>query len=488
MTSFPLGTTFQGVSISVTQNGVTTQAYPIYVSASQVNVVMPSSVTAGPATVRAFYQNVKSNATTIQIANSTPGLFAVSGGGYGPGSIQNYVAAANQPLNSLTTPAAPGQVVTIWGTGLGPVTFPDNVAPSPGNVSTPVTLTIGGQPANVAYSGRSPCCACVDQIVATIPANAPLGCWVPVYVNAGGVVSNTITMAIAASGAASCDDPGNPLSNLVRTPGTQAVIDLNQAADVDNLNTAVPVTTAASQLYSRFYTRPNTPLNAFNFDPYLSLAPAGTCIVHQSTGDSQINLDLRGALPDSASISPQPNQTYNTGTQTFSLPASGPFSAYTVGATVDSTSVGLPPPGNGANFTIDPGGPNQKVLPINLEKPPAWTPSSGILTAPRNASYTVNFTPGDNASPTMVEIYAYSAAVNATVDVQCVAAAGAKTFTIPADMLADLPASAPIIDGSYAKLQIGTLGTNNAVSFSNGLAANAVFLNSTWVSQTVVLQ
>ena len=122
--------------------------------------------------MRAFYQNVKGNATTIQIANSAPGLLAVSGGGYGPGSIQNYITAANQPLNSLTTPAAPGQVVTIWGTGLGPVTFPDNVAPSPGNVSTPVILTIGGQPANVAYSG---CCAGVDQIVATIPANAPLG-------------------------------------------------------------------------------------------------------------------------------------------------------------------------------------------------------------------------------------------------------------------------------------------------------------------------
>jgi hypothetical protein len=72
VTSFPLGTSFQGVSISVTQNGVTTQAYPIFVSASQANVVMPSSVTAGPATVRAFYQNVKGNATTIQIANSAP--------------------------------------------------------------------------------------------------------------------------------------------------------------------------------------------------------------------------------------------------------------------------------------------------------------------------------------------------------------------------------------------------------------------------------
>ena len=164
------------------------------------------------------YQGSKSNATTIHIADSAPGIFAISSGGYGPGVIQNYVSAANQPVNSLTVPATSGQFVTIWGTGLGPVTFPDNVVPTPGNVSTPVTVTIGGQPAAVAYSGRTPCCSGIDQIVATVPQNAPIGCWVPVTINAGGVVSNTATMAIAAPGAASCDDLGDPLSKLVVPP------------------------------------------------------------------------------------------------------------------------------------------------------------------------------------------------------------------------------------------------------------------------------
>ncbi len=222
--SFPLSSTLGGVSIGVTQSGATTQAFPIFVSAGQINAVMPSTVNAGLATLRLTYQANKSNAITVQIADSAPGVFAVSSGGFGPGIVQNYVAANNQPINSLTTPAAPGQVITIWGTGLGPVTFPDNVAPTAGNVATPVTVTIGGHPATVAYSGRTPCCSGVDQIVATIPNNAPLGCWVPVSVNAGGVVSNTTTMAIAAAGATSCSDPGNPLSTLVQTAGTQAFI------------------------------------------------------------------------------------------------------------------------------------------------------------------------------------------------------------------------------------------------------------------------
>ena len=184
VTAFPLSTTFNGVSISVTVNGVTTQAYPIFVSAGQVNAVMPSTVTPGLATLRLTYLTNKSNATTIQIGNSAPGVFAVSSGGYGPGIVQNFISASSEPLNSLVTPAAPGQSIVIWGTGLGPVKFPDNIAPTPGNVVTPVTITIGGQLAVNLYSGRAPCCSGVDQIVATLPANVPLGCWVPVSINA----------------------------------------------------------------------------------------------------------------------------------------------------------------------------------------------------------------------------------------------------------------------------------------------------------------
>jgi uncharacterized protein (TIGR03437 family) len=483
--SFPLSSTLGGVSVSVTQNGVATQCFPIYVSATQVNAIMPSTVTMGLATLRLSYQSVKSNAITIQIDNSAPGIFAVSSGGYGPGIVMNYVSASNQPVNSLESPAAPGQVVTIWGTGLGPVTFPDNVAPTPGNVATPVTLTIGGQPATVAYSGRSPCCSGIDQIVATVPKNAPLGCWVPVYINAGGVISNTATMAIAASGATSCNDLGNPLSTLVRTPGTQAFIHLEQVNDIENIVTAAPVTEALQEVYSRFYTRPNSP---YNFDPYMSYPPPGTCLVHQTSGDSSIDLTLRGALPASASLSPQPNQTYNNGTQSVSLPVTNPFVWGVAGGTVDSTSVGLNTLGAGASFTFDPGGANETVLAIKSEPPPAWTQPNAIIVIPRNTPLALTVTPGDAAALTSVILYAYAAAINSTVEVQCLASPGASGFTIPGDILSNLPHSYGLIDGSYARLLIGSLGVNHAISFSNGLAANGLLLNSSWVSQSVVLQ
>jgi uncharacterized protein (TIGR03437 family) len=485
VSAFPLSTTFGGVSLSVTRAGVTTQVFPIFVSAGQINAVMPSTVAPGLATLRLFYQGVKSNAITIQIAKSAPGVFAISSGGYGPGIVQNFVSDANQPINSLTTPAAPGQTVIIWGTGLGPVTFPDNVAPTAGNVATPVAVTIGGQPAANAYSGRTPCCSGVDQIVATVPANVPLGCWVPVTINAGGLVSNTATMAIAAPGATSCSDAGNPLSALVRTPGTQAYIDLERMDTVENVNSSPAVLKTMDKLYTRFYTRPNSP---YNFDPYMSYPPAGACLVHQTSGDAFLNKTLRGALPASASLNQQPKQTYNNGTQALTVSPHGSYFSSTVAASVNSTAVALNPLGANATFTIDPGGANQMSIPLNLEPPPAWARPNAIIVAPRSAPLALSFTPGDSAAPTGIVLYSYSAFYNSTVEVQCLAPPGASTFTIPADTLANLPATYGLLDGSYANLFIGTVGLNKATSFTNGLASSGVLLTSNWLAQSVVIQ
>lgn len=481
--SFPLSTTLGGVSLTITEGATVTQLYPIYVSPGQINAILPSTVSAGLATLRLVSNGAKSNAITIQVSNSAPGIFAVSSGGFGPGIIQNYISTANQPINSSIAPAAPGQVITIWGTGLGPVTFPDNVAPTAGNVAAPVTVTIGGQAAAVAYSGRTPCCSGVDQVVATVPANAPLGCWVPMVVNAGGVVSNTATLAIAAPGASSCNDPGNPLSALVRTPGSQAFIHLERVDSVQN-NTASPVLKTVDNLYSRFYTRPDSP---YNFDPYLSYPPPGSCLVHQTSGDSFYDKSLRGALPAGASLNPQPNQTYNNGTQTLTLGPVLPFYSSMLGGTVNANPIGMALLGAGAKLTIDPSGVNLSV-PLKAAASPGWSRPNAIIVIPRSSPLNLSFTPGDPAAPTAILIYSYAAANNATVEVQCLAAPGATSFTISPDTLANLPATYRILDGSYTNLFVGTLGVNNAVPFSNSLASNGLVVNSYWLAQSAVIQ
>jgi hypothetical protein len=62
-------------------------------------------------------------------------------------------------------------------------------------------------------------------------------------------------------------EPGNPLSTLVQTRGTQAFIHLGQVDTIENVATATPIAKILEQVYSRFYTRPNS---SFNYDPYMS--------------------------------------------------------------------------------------------------------------------------------------------------------------------------------------------------------------------------
>ncbi len=69
----------------------------------------------------------------------------------------------------------------------------------------PLKVYVGGVEAKIGYQGVSGCCSAIDQILITIPPGVA-GCYVPVAVVAGGVVSNFATMSIAESGSI-CSDP-----------------------------------------------------------------------------------------------------------------------------------------------------------------------------------------------------------------------------------------------------------------------------------------
>jgi uncharacterized protein (TIGR03437 family) len=101
----------------------------------------------------------------VTVVASSLGIFAINSGGFGPGVVQNFTPEA-LPVNSAVATARPGQAVIAWGTGLGPGLNPDNVAPQPGDLPVNVEIWAGSKQVTVKrYSGRSPCCAGVDQIV-----------------------------------------------------------------------------------------------------------------------------------------------------------------------------------------------------------------------------------------------------------------------------------------------------------------------------------
>jgi hypothetical protein len=121
----------------------------------------------------------------------------------------------DRPFNSPTESAQAGQVIILWGTGLGPVSGDETGGPLPGDMpSLDVHVFVAGVEAKIQYRGRSGCCAGDDQIVFVVPAGVE-GCALPVYVVVNGVVSNFVTIAVGANGAA-CQDPNSFSSALLQ--------------------------------------------------------------------------------------------------------------------------------------------------------------------------------------------------------------------------------------------------------------------------------
>ncbi|HMD70795.1 MAG TPA: beta-propeller fold lactonase family protein [Bryobacteraceae bacterium] len=208
-TSFPLPTQLAGTSVTVTVGGVTKNAIMVYTYLTQVAAILPSATPVGDGFVTVTYNNRASATAPIHVVRGSVGLFTRNQAGSGPAIVQNYNSGSDQPLNGLTQSAHPGQTLILWATGLGPVAFDETQPPLVQNVRTDVTVWVGAKSAPVSYSGRSPQFPGVDQINFTLPADVPLGCYVPLALQLGTtppVMSNFATIAITAQGSV-CSDP-----------------------------------------------------------------------------------------------------------------------------------------------------------------------------------------------------------------------------------------------------------------------------------------
>jgi len=155
---------------SVTVNGKT--AYLGYISPTQVNIETPDDTAVGPVNVVVTTASGSSSPVTLNLAAYAPGLF--------PSGQGSYIAAQHadgSPVGSYTgaTPAKPGEVIILWGTGFGPSSPATpagqvvTAAPAaPGNLAG-ITVTIGGTPATVQYAGIT--ISGLAQINVTVPSS-----------------------------------------------------------------------------------------------------------------------------------------------------------------------------------------------------------------------------------------------------------------------------------------------------------------------------
>src|SRR5262249_24404138 len=140
-----------GVSLAITQGSTAIHALPLYVSANQINAVMFSTAPLGDVQLTVAYQGRASAPRLVRVVDVNFGAFGAAGG-RGPGSIQNFVSQSQQPVNSTVVTARRSQIATLLGTGLGPITSPDNEAPPAGDLPPRVQVFVGGKLARKLYS------------------------------------------------------------------------------------------------------------------------------------------------------------------------------------------------------------------------------------------------------------------------------------------------------------------------------------------------
>ena len=206
--SLPLGTSLGGASVTV--NGQPAPVY--YVSANQIDFLIPYGTAAGDALVSVTRAGQAGNIVSATVAPVAPRILPLGIGNYG-----NIVLASD--LVTRPIPATPGiasrpaktgtDSLVIYALGLGVTTPPvaDGVgapASQPLAQASPVQVFLG--PLNTSgavtavitplFAGLTPGLVGLYQINATIPALSPVGDAVPLTLQMGTVNSNTVAVAI----------------------------------------------------------------------------------------------------------------------------------------------------------------------------------------------------------------------------------------------------------------------------------------------------
>jgi uncharacterized protein (TIGR03437 family) len=450
--SFPLVTSLAGTSIKATVAGTTVDLYMIYTSAAQLAAILPSSTPAGTGTITVTYNGQTSAASPIRVVQSAFGIFTLNEAGSGPGVFQNANSGTDQPVNTLTVPARPGQLAIIWGTGLGPITANEAEKPQPGDLSTPVEVFVGGRPATITYKGRSGCCAGIDQIVFTVPAGVE-GCYVPVVVKTGDIVSNFVTMSIAPQGSNACTDltglTGAQLESAQRT-GSFRVGGIS-------LNRSVTKITAPG--LGSFETKADTGAGSFyRYDfnqliraqsigsPYA--ASLGSCTLFTSRNATP-GTPVDVVRPTELDAGPAINITGPRGAKTLTK-QQGIYTATLSSGTPNIP--GLPGGGTGTPDYLEPGaytisaaggsGDNSVgAFSVNMTIPQLlnWTNMEAVESVNRAAGQNITWTGGDPNG--YVNILGASSTTNSSSIFICVERTSAGSFNIPSYVLSALPAT-----------------------------------------------
>jgi uncharacterized protein (TIGR03437 family) len=194
--ALPLALDGVTVSFDVPSAKLSVPGHLVSVSPLQVDVQAPWELqgqTSAQVKVT-LYGYSYGNVVTVPLADTAPAFFDIGGG---------IAAARDYPNNATVTAANPvkrGQLVQLYMNGLGPVTggpasgeYASSTALTP-TTGTPV-LTIGGQQAEVKFSGLAPTFPGLYQVNAVVPTGISAGT-VPITLTINGATTKALTLPV----------------------------------------------------------------------------------------------------------------------------------------------------------------------------------------------------------------------------------------------------------------------------------------------------
>ena len=160
---------------------------------NQVNAQAPHDLTPGQAQVAAIggcgaEDELRGLAATVEVASVSPAFFSfpLNSSGRNPiaalhGNGPALVGSRGSIPGIDIYPAAPGEVITLFGTGFGPTEPPLETGQIPGiaaEIASDVEIAFGGitlLSEHILYAGAAPCCAGLYQFAVRVPRGLPEG-------------------------------------------------------------------------------------------------------------------------------------------------------------------------------------------------------------------------------------------------------------------------------------------------------------------------
>jgi uncharacterized protein (TIGR03437 family) len=190
-------------SLGSTQVFLGGQSLPLFFTSSkQIDAIVPYDIAANSSQQLIVQSgDALSQPEPVTVAAAQPGVFTQNQSGSGPGAILGQKPGGVAALNTAANPASAGDALLIFCTGLGTVT-PPVAAGSPAsttklsNTDNPVTVTVGGDDAQVLFAGLAPGFVGLYQVNVIVPSGIAAAADVPVVLTEAGATSAPVTVAI----------------------------------------------------------------------------------------------------------------------------------------------------------------------------------------------------------------------------------------------------------------------------------------------------